>query len=104
MFNYIGEKIRIIAIASFILGTFLSIGSSIYVCNIFDKVFDTAFGVLIIMFFVIAATGTALAWAISILIYGFGRLVENSERIAYMYEETQENYEQEYEDDYDGEE
>lgn len=82
MFNNCGSKIKIIAIVSFLLNMITFFVVSIWLCGIFDKTLNADFGVLILIFLLIMIVGLLVSWASSLLIYGFGSLVENSETIS----------------------
>lgn len=84
MFNNIGGKIKGLAVTICIIGIVASVLSGIGVIagtSVFD--FDeelTAGGVLAGVF--VMAIGSLLSWIGSFMLYGFGQLVQNSDRIS----------------------
>ena len=81
MFNNVGEKIKLVAICVFIFSIILNVIGALWLCNIFDNIFNAEFATLILIFIVIAALGILLSWIFSLFIYGFGVLITNSEYI-----------------------
>lgn len=79
MFKNIGKKIKILAIVIFACGIIGSVfgGCSDMVAGISESNADDAISGLAVVFF-----GPILTWISSILIYGFGQLIDNSDKIA----------------------
>ncbi len=78
MFRNVGGKIKVVAVNIFALGTMLSLYLGILIIRYggggFYSFYITAAGVLIIAF------GTLYSLVSAWFIYGFGQLVENSDR------------------------
>ena len=84
-FNNIGEKIKGLAIAYFIISTIAQIIYGIYLW------FEFASG----LGFLLIIASPFLAWISSWTLYGFGQLVENSQKSAEMQEEILQELESE---------
>ncbi len=79
MFDHVGKKIKGIAtvvtwigiVISFIIGCIL----------IYEGAQDSDNGILILIGILVMAIGSFIAWLSTILLYGFGELIDNSEKI-----------------------
>ena len=79
MFNSIGQKIKSLAKVFFWIGVIGSAVSGIVMMTADDEVM-IVFGVLTIVF------GIMFSWVGNFFIYGFGQLVENSDRMVQLLE------------------
>jgi hypothetical protein len=80
MFNNVGNKIKTIAIVTFILNIVAFFGIAIWSCSFFDSMYNMNFGILIFLFLLIVALGAVISWIIALFIYGYGILVQISEQ------------------------
>lgn len=90
MFKNVGGKIKIIAIIIFILGVVSSMGGSI-VGAIIATTFIDDFVLLILLFLFCSLCGILMTWIFSIFIYGFGQLIENSDKLVENTNEAPQN-------------
>ncbi|MBR3824812.1 MAG: hypothetical protein IKJ39_06395 [Lachnospiraceae bacterium] len=77
MFNNIGEKIKTLASVITVIGI---IASLILGCWMISANDDLALIGLLVMFL-----GSLVSWIGSFLLYGFGQLIENSDKLVQMY-------------------
>ena len=83
MFNNVGGKIKTVAKGLFCLGLILSvliaIKNSQGASTIFDYDSETFFSVLTLIYFIV---GFFFSWVSSLILYGFGELIEKATEIA----------------------
>ncbi len=84
MFTNIGAKIMTLALALCWFGIFASIAIGVIVLAKTELIFV---GILLMLF------GPFLSWISSFLLYGFGQLIDNSDRIVDMMEFCEGSYE-----------
>ena len=72
MFNNIGNKIKILAVVISIITI---------VCCVFIAIYNLSEGAYLYAL-IYAVVGPMLAWISSFLLYGFGQLIENSDKMA----------------------
>ncbi len=98
MYSNIGKKIQRLAIACAIIGMIasISIGASLIKMSDGGYYFGTN-ETLLLIGIVVIILGSILSWVLSFVLYGFGRLVENSDIIARQYRRKtgDENYQEE---------
>lgn len=75
MFDYIGKKIKALAIVIFVLGIILSAGVAI--CVAWEYVLDSLISALLV-FLLVLALGFVSSWVSFLLLYGFGELVDQA--------------------------
>lgn len=81
MFSNIGRKIKILAMVLCGIGVFISIVYGVYL--IVSYFTDERLGSpVLIAGLIILVIGSLLSWVGSFVLYGFGQLVENSDRMA----------------------
>ena len=87
MFNYenIGDKIKGLAKASFIVVAMAAVGAGIALMASADDMIPVGLLVMVV--------GPIVAWVSSWLLYGFGQLIENSDIIAEEYNRKNEKHE-----------
>ncbi len=77
MFDNIGEKIKVLAKVLFWIGVLGSFVLAFY----YLYMFSGYGGAAIIIFAVTAFAGGLISWISTIFLYGFGQLVENSDKL-----------------------
>lgn len=95
MYNNVGHKIKFFATVLLILNIIIFFAAAIWSCSLLNSMFRLNFGGLIFIFLAIVGIGAVISWVISLFVYGYGVIVENSEIQAqisqYTYEEDQES-------------
>lgn len=76
MFDNIGHKIKIVARVFFMLGVVISIFASAGYCMALE-ITDN-----FLLYIIFAILGGISSWVVSILIYGFGELIESVTKIS----------------------
>lgn len=85
MFNNIGGKIQALAKIICWIGIILSVVLGIFFCMIDNYTLGPMEkGVQIFIGILIMGIGSVFSWVGSFLLYGFGRLVENSDSLVYL--------------------
>lgn len=87
MFSNIGGKIKGFATILFVLGVIGGFIGAIWMGVVMDDVSDSGFVAFLTFLFVLAVTIVA-SYVSSMFMYGFGELIENSDRIKRNTEET----------------
>lgn len=95
MYNEVGKKIKGIARAATILGIIAAvIGGIIYMIIAFEaadyempREMMSALGVIVTGLGIVVG-GSFAAWAASLLLYGFGQLIDNSDRMVELMDEA----------------
>ncbi len=79
MFENIDEKIKKLGKAIFIVGIFLSVSAAIALFLLAFKAFSyNQMWIPIFLGAVLLVFGPIFSWALSLIVYGFGELIENS--------------------------
>ena len=84
MFNNIGGQIKVIARVLFWLGILGSFGLAFYFLYVFGNAMNVFGGdgsIAIVIFVAIAFIGVLTSWISTTFLYGFGQLVENSDKL-----------------------
>ena len=85
MFSNIGGKIQALAKIICWIGIILSVLCGILYCFVDNKTMaPMGKGLQILIGILIMGIGSVSAWVGSFLLYGFGRLVENSDSLVYL--------------------
>ena len=85
MYSNIGKKIQKLAKFSAILGMIASIAIGASIIQSADKGWYGMDETLLVIGIAVIVIGSILSWVLSFVLYGFGRLVENSDIIARQY-------------------
>lgn len=85
MYSNIGKKIQKLAIVCAILGMIASIAIGVSLIQSADKGWYGTDETLLTIGIVVIVLGSILSWVLSFVLYGFGRLVDNSDIIARQY-------------------
>ena len=96
MFQNVGKKIKILALVIYLLGIFVSVVASVYMSDVILFVSGMQEGGSFVLMLLMILGGIGISWAISMLIYGFGHLVENSEKMVRLQEDMLEKDEDYY--------
>lgn len=86
MFKNIGDKIQTLALVLTSLGIIASVVGSI----IFAIAFKDTIPYVVMPSLIIAIIGFIVSWVSNLTLYGFGKLVENSDKIVEMLKEDEE--------------
>ena len=84
MYKNIGKKIENVAIGWFILTSLSSILLALFICDSFTA----HFAIQTLLFIIIVSLGIFISWVISLFIYGFGRLIENSDTMVAIHTDS----------------
>ena len=76
MFNHVGRKIQIFSILFFVISIIILVPTGLYFLSQASRILD------ILLLIVGALISVLLIWFFSLLIYGYGQIVENSEIVA----------------------
>ncbi len=87
MYHRVGQKIMGIAAALTTVGIIISFLLGLVFMFVFAFAEKPALG--FVLFIATIALGTLLSWLSSVLLYGFGRLVDNSDRLVSMVDDMQ---------------
>lgn len=85
MYSNIGRKIRKLAVFNAIIGILASVALGIFLVA---EGMDSYYGIgdsLTVTGIAVTVFGSLLSWVVTFLLYGFGRLVENSDIVAAQY-------------------
>ena len=91
MYSNIGKKIQKLAMVCAILGMIASIAIGGSLIEMADGGWLGTNETMIVIGVVVIVLGSILSWVLSFVLYGFGRLVENSDIIARQYRRNQGN-------------
>lgn len=81
MYKNIGSKIMTLAKVICVIGIFSSVSIGL-ICMLIPLILGVVSPVLIVYGILIPVFGSLLSWLNTLLLYGFGRLIENSDIIA----------------------
>ena len=96
MFDNIGENIKSVAIIFFIINVVFTIIGDFLLCGSIGNLYSVGGIAILLLFVFIAAVGCCISWIISLIICGFGILVQNAELSMFKIEKE---YFNEYYDD-----
>ena len=86
MFNNVGENIKSVAIIFFIINVVFTIIGDFWLCGTIGNLSSVGFIAILLLFVFVAAVGCCISWIISLLICGFGILVQNAELSLFKFE------------------
>lgn len=82
MFKNVGKKIKKLAKVVFIVGIIVFTIVNLFVSIIIGKIIYAPAGFVVLLIFGIAIAGVILTYISSLFIYGFGELIDNSQKLA----------------------
>ena len=86
MFNNVGENIKSVSIIFFIINVVFTIIGDFWLCGTIGNLSSVGFIAILLLFVFVAAVGCCISWIISLLICGFGILVQNAELSLFKFE------------------
>ena len=91
MFNFVGKKIKALAVVVFVMEVLISLAVGSNASSAFAE--DSLIGALLV-FFLVVAVGVIAGWISVLVLYGFGELVDQSMEMTRRQEETHEALEE----------